>query len=400
MSTETSLDDLAPSMVYPVDPAAAPGLDQLPSEIDNFHRTHVQALSGMQKEAMVTNTVTDTTWRLASDEGAYLQGDDLAPSALGYMMAGMVGSYLNAIMAAATERDIHIDEIELVVDAFFSMTGSAHRGDMQGKAQNLEVQVTLAADAAPSASEDLVTAGIDRAVVTDLVESSLAGEFTLSLNGEYQEVEGLHQSEESFDTDPEGPFKIAPRPVSPHRPQVIRTTGQRTEILPNAPDSYTDSEGSSLETEQERDLHVRGRGTLEEDGLYSVEQKLYSPRGTVFEFLIDRAPALGGKGLAPDALTYISAGIGFGLVTGFSRTATLRNRELTTSRIVQDIIWSGRPTGRTESEEVVSLVTHVFLESTGDPSFATDILEFTAQTCFLHDLCRSELTTEISVHTS
>ena len=43
-------------------------------------RCHVRALGGMQKEALVASRRTGTVWRLASDEGAYLDGDDEAPA--------------------------------------------------------------------------------------------------------------------------------------------------------------------------------------------------------------------------------------------------------------------------------------------------------------------------------
>lgn len=48
-----------------------------------------RSLEGMQKEAVVENIRTGDVWRMACDEGPYLNGSDLAPFQLAFFTAGM-----------------------------------------------------------------------------------------------------------------------------------------------------------------------------------------------------------------------------------------------------------------------------------------------------------------------
>ena len=64
-------------------------------------RTLVRSLSGFQKEALVTSARSGLTWRLVSDEGAYLAGHDAAPCPLAFLTTGMVSAYMNEITALA-----------------------------------------------------------------------------------------------------------------------------------------------------------------------------------------------------------------------------------------------------------------------------------------------------------
>ena len=54
----------------------------------------------MQKEAIVASARSGKAWRLASDEGPYLDGFDSAPCPLSFLTTGMVSSYFNEIQGA------------------------------------------------------------------------------------------------------------------------------------------------------------------------------------------------------------------------------------------------------------------------------------------------------------
>jgi len=104
-------------------------------------------------------------------------------------------------------------------------------------------------------------------------------------------------------------------------PPVIHRTGHETDPLPESDESYTSGEGSSLASDQDRVLHLRGTCTLCENGEKHVEVELFSPIGTVFEFRSDEPEGYGGQGRAPDAMTYVAAGIGFCFMTQMGRYA-------------------------------------------------------------------------------
>jgi uncharacterized OsmC-like protein len=157
--------------------------------------------------------------------------------------------------------------------------------------------------------------------------------------------------------------------------------------------------GSSLSEQQDRVLHLRGICRLREDGVKQVEQRLYNPHGTIFHFLCDEAPENGGRGTAPDAATYISAGIAFCFMTQIGRYAKIAKQDLRDYRIVQDAHFSlgGASGGTGVAGEADPIETHLHLQSGEDDDFARTALDMGEQTCFLHALCRTELKTRIRV---
>jgi len=51
--------------------------------------------------------------------------------------------------------------------------------------------------------------------------------------------------------------------------------------------------------------------TVRDDGVRSVEVRLFKPIGNTFRFLSEDSPAFGGLGRAPSGLAYVSAGLAF-----------------------------------------------------------------------------------------
>ena len=120
---------------------------------------------------------------------------------------------------------------------------------------------------------------------------------------------------------------------------------------------------------------------------------MFSLSGSQFRFLSDEAPQHGGQGKAPDAVSYISAGIGFCFMTQLGRYAAILRKNLDECRIVQDTHFSvGGATGGTgKRAEADPVETHLYLKTSEGDDFARDILDMGEQTCFLHAFCRTEL---------
>jgi hypothetical protein len=162
--------------------------------------------------------------------------------------------------------------------------------------------------------------------------------------------------------------------------------------------------GSSLAEHQDRTLHVRGICTLRPDGVKQVEQQLFNPHGSIFHYLCDEAPENGGRGTAPDAATYISAGIAFCFMTQLGRYAKIAHKDLQDYRVVQDTHFSlggasggGASGGTGVAGEADPVETHVHLHSGEPDAFAKDALDMSEQTCFLHALCRTKLKVRIRI---
>ena len=158
-------------------------------------------------------------------------------------------------------------------------------------------------------------------------------------------------------------------------------------------DEITSSAGSSYAEEQSRRLHVRGICTLRPDGVKVIEQHLFNPHGSIFYLLSEEGEAAGGRGRAPDAMSYASAGLAFCFLTQFGRYAKIVRKPLKSYSVVQDTHFS--PVSATEPGATDPVETHVHLESDQDDDFARQALRMSEQTCFLHALCRSEVALDL-----
>lgn len=355
-------------------------------------RTNVRSLSVMQKEALVASYRSGSIWRLASDEGAYLNGDDEAPCPLSFLTTGMVCSYANEILALAQDRGIEIRRLRLLQDNYYTMKGSALRGTMTGGARDVELEAQIESNSDRDDLTRLVHDATAASPLNGLMHRRTPSLFSLIHNGHALECGRVDRvssdpvaaaADEAYD---------AAEPAPGDWSRLIVRNGP-TPMTQEAT-SYT---GSSLAENQDRVLHVRGICTVRDDGLKHVEQQLFNPHGSIFLFLSDEAPADGGQGRAPDAATYISAGIGFCFMTQLGRYAKIAKKDLQDYRIAQDTHFTlggaSGDTGRAGRADPVE--TYVELVTNEDDEFARTALDMSEQTCFLHALCRAELKTRI-----
>ena len=356
-------------------------------------RLCVRSLSVMQKEALVASARTGKVWRLASDEGAYLDGLDEAPCPLSFLTTGMVCSYMNEILALAKQREIPINQIRLVQDNYYTMKGSALKGTMIGGAKDVKLAVQVDSDANRDSLNTLVQDAVSASPLNGLMRGARESLFTLSHNGHEIETALALPVGRPAEPDPGDHFDKA-RPTGDDWSGLLTKGG----LTPKSEESVTLA-GDSLKEEQDRILHVRGICTLRDDGVKQVEQQLFNPHGSIFHFLCDEAPENGGQGLAPDAASYISAGIGFCFMTQFGRYAKIVKKDLQEYRIIQDTHFSmgGASGGTGKAGTADPVETHVYLVTGEDDDFARTALDMSEQTCFLHAFCKADLKTRVSI---
>ena len=355
-------------------------------------RLAVRSLSEMQKEALVINSLTGAAWRLASDEGAYLNGLDEAPCPLSFLTTGMVCSYMEEILALARQRGIGIRDIRLIQDNYYTMKGSALKGTMTGGAKNIELEAQIESDADSNALHNLVVDAGAASPLNGLLTGVRESWFTLSHNGRGIETGKAKRLERAL-PDPGDEFDRV-QPADGDWSGLIVRNG----MTPETGETVTRA-GGSLQAEQDRILHVRGICTLRDDGIKAVEQHLYNPHGSIFHFLCEEGPENGGEGRAPDAASYISAGIGFCFMTQLGRYARILKKDLHEYLILQDTHFSlGGASGGTGKAGVTDPVeTHVYLVSDEDDDFARDVVDMGEQTCFLHAFCRTDLKARVKI---
>ena len=361
-------------------------------------RLLVRSLSEMQKEALVTSTEGEgAVWRLSSDEGPYLNGTDMAPCPLSFMTVGMVSSYMEEALALARRRSIDLSSFTLIQDNYYTMEGSALRGTMTGGALPVELHAVYGTDADEGDVHALMADAVAASPLHGLLRRIHTSLFTLTHNARevpVGRVEGLGGAPEP---DPAVAFEAAEPVDSSLDVPLIEKIVEAADAHP--PEELEANKASSLQEHQKRLLHLRATCRVRPDGVKEIRQELFKPNGSTFRYLSEESAANGGKGRAPDAMSYASAGVGFCFMTQFGRYARIARKDLQEYRIVQDTHFTrgGASGGTGAAGDADPVETHVYLKSGEDDGFAQTILDMAEQTCFLHALCRTPLKTKLKL---
>jgi len=343
-------------------------------------RVFARSLSVMQKEAVVVSTAGGTAWRLASDEGPYLNGFDSAPCPLSFLTTGMVSATMNEMLRLAASRGVRIDDLVLVQDNRYTMQGSALKGTMTGGALPVDLEVRCRTSATDDELSALVSDALRASPAHGLLDEVSASLFSLTVNGSPEPVGRARSLPPLAESDPADSFP-ATAPAGGMDPGLIRRL-QAAETV----HGVAGGASTSLSDNQSRQLHVRGTCRLLDDGRKEIVQELFAPIGSTFRFVSDE------DGRAPDAASYMAAGIAFCFMTQLGRYAHIRKKGLTSYAVIQDMHFSapGAAGGCVDPVE-----THVYLQTPEGTDFARDVLDMGEQTCFLHALCRTPLTTRV-----
>ena len=354
-------------------------------------RVWARSLSGMQKECIVASAL-GTIWRLASDEGPYLDGFDAAPCPLAFMTVGMVSSYMNSLLAVANARELAIRHLTLVQDNRYTMEGSALQGTMTGGALPVGLEVQIGIDVEDDVVADLVQTAVCVSPLERLLRERHASRFSLTVDGREVPVGRVETLDSCAPPDPQRAFSQFALPVTTGVP--ISRLAAVTPVAGVAGGAHT-----SLQSKQRRTLHVRALCRRRHDGVKEIEQQLHSPLGSTFQFLSDEAPGQGGLGAAPDAASYMAAGVAFCFMTQLGRYATILKRELPKYGVAQDTCYSRGDASSAEdtSGTTGAVKTHVYLDTPEGAEFARDCVDMGEQTCFLHALYRTPLKTMVSI---
>ena len=358
-------------------------------------RTLARALAGMQKEALATSSPNGCTWRMACDEGPYLNGTDLAPFPLAFFTSGLVNSYFAEILDLARLRGTRIGSLELVQDNLYTMQGSAVRGDMIGGALPVALHVRIDADASDDALHDLVAAAVIRSPADAFLRGVFDSEFSIAKNGEPVPVGNVRRSSAPADYELSDAMFDAARPdPNADFPRDIITKHAAAESV----FGVEGGAGSSLRSEQKRTLHVRGIAALRDDGLTETRVQLFKPIGSSFRFLCD-LEHLGGSRRAPSPLEYLSAGVAFCYLTQIGRYATIMKHDLERYAIAQRTRF-GFASGdgaATMPPSADAMRTHVEIAAAAEDSTVRKIVDMGERTCFLHAAARTPLKTRVRI---
>jgi len=389
--------DLGLPLIYQADTAVTPAYGTPNNQMGDAVRTVVTSLSGFQKEAFVTSARTGTTWRMVSDEGKNLNGNDAAPPPLGFLAVGMIASYMTEISALAEIRGVTINDLRLKMDNYYSMTGSMPRKTMVGGALPVELTVDIDCSLQGSALNQFLIDAVTASSLNGLLRGHLDSLFRLARNG--TEIAPADKKAPDLALLPEATTAALEFGII-HSDDVL--------LDPLGPSPSAASVGSkasgaySVKDAKGTLIHVGTSATYRADGIKEIRQQLYSPNGTEWHFLSDEAIESGGQGRAPDANAYVAAGIGFCFMTQFGILIDVHKLDVERYQILQDMHFSlGGASGKTgKAGDAGAVETHVHLMTGESDDVAQELLFLAEQSCFLHALCRSELKTKLHVKTA
>lgn len=359
-------------------------------------KVEARQLAGHQKEAVVTEGASGSSWRIVSDEGKHLKGTDLAPFPLGFFNAGLQADLVNRILWLARARAIRLESLDVQLQNFYYMTGAFFRGDGVGYAEPAKVKVIIGSAAPKDAIAALVRAAVDASPALAAMRVAVENTFALYVNGRRREVTTMKNSPSPDAADPLKTYTAVPSPLAGAKDlaDIIRKTGQLREgTITEAPAGTT--------TRIVRTINGNC-SLLDPAGVTETDTVLGLPGMTHFAIRSDERGATGGA-TAPDqgpaGLALLSAGIAFCYMTQLSRYIEHMKYRIRQVRLVQFSPYTlqGSATDGSTRGGIEPVDTHLFLH--GDESDATHekLMKIAATTCYLHATLCSALEPEVSI---
>jgi uncharacterized OsmC-like protein len=364
--------------------SARPGVVVGPSGRDVF-KVEARHLSGNhQKEAVVTEADRGSSWRMVSDEGVHIKGDDLAPFPLGFFNAGLQADLANRLRFVAHAQGIVLDEVTLQCRTGYSMTGAFFRGDGVGYAEPAKILVRLKSAAGAPAISALVAAAVQASPALAAMRTPLENTFAIYVNGKRRAVTTLPDVGGADAADPLKTYASVPSPLASvdTLQNLILKTGQKREGTPTltAPAATPD---------QRIVREVAGVCRVNNDGTTRTDVALQLPGMSHFAIQSDESAA----DRAPSGLALLSAGIAFCYMTQLSRYIDYMKYRIRQVRLVQYNPYSFDGTSGTSEPAA----THLFLHGDESDDTHEKFMRISAMTCFLHATLKAALTPEITI---
>lgn len=337
-------------------------------------RMAAHALAPMQIEGLVHECGCTLGWRMASDEGPHMGGHDAAPFPPAYFFAGLTAAYLDAIALEARARDATLSDLQIVLEAELSMSGSLLKKTKLGEVRAVRVLVKLKPEHGEPPADDWVRSAIYASPFTPFVTQRQEACFSLSLN--QVPVETGRVTAQGGPVVPPPKFDVSARIAASGSEDVVErlsgpadTEGDVVSFPPG---------GMAVAGNGDASL-VRVFGTLAEDGGWQMVQYLFNPKGSINR-LRARRSGKGGGDMLPGPLALMSAGLGFCFATQLGRYVQAADLDISGARCVQDLNFGAQG---------CSIATHVHLFGDESGDAAREILDMAEQTCFLHALGRA-----------
>lgn len=331
-------------------------------------KVEARTLAAQQKEAILTEGASGSVWRLASDEGPTMKGDDIAPFPLGFLIAGVVADLYNRIRAAAARRCAVMAEVEIAMSHVFGSAGSFIRSTATASSEAVEFRIEI-------------VGGFDAATARSIVAEAMAASpavaflrvpmndntFALYINGRRRTVVTRSNSVAADVMDPFLTYRSPPRPENP---------GGRADLIekPGIVESG-DAPEVPLASFEKRMFTISGTGRSRAGGEFLTETWIARPGMSHFRILSDETAA----DTAPSGLGLLSAGAASCYLTQLHRYIEAQKLPIHSARLVQFTRFTSGADARADSID-----THLFLNGHAPEALHLKLLTIAACTCFMH----------------
>ncbi len=341
--------------------------------------TQARAMGGHQKEAVVTEGDTGSSWRMVSDEGPALKGTDLAPFPLGFMSAGLQADLLQRLHRLARE-DGH-DLTGLQVDVFndYTFEGSFFKGTGVGTAHRPRCVVRAESPVAAAQALAWLRQAAAASPLLAAWRTPLHNTFALYANGHPVGLQELKPSQVQA-PDPYQTWTRAPRPWA-DAPGMAGIVTKTDPVEVKNPTSAGSGEGGRV------DIPIHGHGE-HQAGLTRSVTWANRLGGSAFALHSDDRDA---GDQAPSALAHAFAGVAFCFMTQLLRYVEHHHMKVRALRLVQY-----SPCRIVGGEALAQpLDTHVFVNTDESPEVMERLMQMSARTCYLHAALGAALAPDI-----
>jgi hypothetical protein len=381
-------------LVQPVADWRALGLSAPENRHGHSIRVWARVSPGQAADALAYEPLSESAWRFTSDAPPGLADGAADRYPLSLMHVGLAASYMNEIFGAADTRDVEIHELDLVQDNYYLLGDASSPDAPSAQALPLELEIRIASSTAADELGELLLGALAAAPQYALLRQATDMALAASSDGVAIALEDAAPMEALPPSDFAAAWAWELATVVPHAPlvtQIERTPAESGSTPP------------PIAAAQSPSAHLHGRATcrLNQDGVKRIEHRWRGELGPAYAFLSDEAEGYGGQSFAPDATTYMAAGLALSFVTQLARAAGAQQGPPGLCRAIVDVHF---PFGGLIEPGVVNLrldpiQIHVALSGATSPETARALLRRSQRACALQALCRTRLVTNIRIRT-
>jgi uncharacterized OsmC-like protein len=343
--------------------------------------TQARAMGGHQKEAVVTEGKSGSSWRMVSDEGPALKGTDLAPFPLGYMSAALQGDLLSRLTKLANAENIEINGLKSSLENDYMFEGSFFKGTGVGRAYPPRFRIEVSSAAPKEALLSLLRRASLASPLLASWSNPLKNTFSLYSNGRQVSLRDLIPSPISA-SDPFSEWSEPPKPIL--EDEAISDIVCKAKPV----DVKNPTPASGWETGRV-DIPIRGQCEMKQ-GIGQSTTWANRLGGSAFSIRSDDRPE-GTQG--PSSLAHGSAGIAFCFMTQLLRYVEHHNMKVRALRIVQ----MSPCQLKSGIAMPLPLDTHVFVNTEETNEVMERLVQMSARTCYLHAALGATLSPELSL---